>query len=412
MEPRALLRLLFDAAVEAALPRPSWFAGLARPKGRTVVVGAGKAAAAMARAFERSWDAPLEGLVVTRYGHAVPTERIEVTEAAHPVPDAAGLAAARRILGLVTGLTPDDLVVALMSGGGSSLLTLPAEGITLAEKQGVSRDLLRCGASIGEINAVRKALSAIKGGRLLDACAPARVATYIVSDVPGDDPSVVASGPTAPDATPPDAALRVVERYRLDVPPSVRRLLDSSRLIVPRAGSTSEVHLVASARLSLEAAAAKARGLGFDAHVLSDAVEGEAREAAKDHAAIALGIADRGRPFGAPCVLLSGGETTVAVRGHGRGGRNVEFLAALAQALGGHPRVHALAADTDGIDGTEPTAGAFVDPTTLARAGDRLAQALRENDAHALFESLGDRLVTGPTLTNVNDFRAILIQSA
>ena len=413
-DPKTILRALFEAAVEAALPRPEWFADLEPPKtGRTVVVGAGKAAATMARAFEAAWPYPVEGLVVTRYGHAVPTERVEVVEAAHPIPDAAGVEAARHVLSAVQGLMEDDLLVALVSGGGSSLLTLPAPGIALEEKQAVARRLLRSGASIREINAVRKALSAIKGGRLLAAALPARVVTYILSDVPGDDPSIVASGPTVPDATAPGEALRIVERYGLDVPASVRerlRSLDRS----PRSAIQDprlKVSVVASAQISLEAAASKARESGLAAHILSDAVEGEAREVAKVHAALARQVADRSQPFHAPCVLLSGGETTVTVRGRGRGGRNVEFLAALAQALDGHPRIHALAADTDGIDGIEETAGAYVDPTTPFRAGPRLAQALAENDAHALFEALDDRLVTGPTLTNVNDFRAILIEA-
>ncbi len=394
MEPRDLLRALFDAAVAAALPRPEWFAGLERPKGRTVVVGAGKAAASMARAFEAAWPHPVEGLVVTRYGHAVRTERIEVVEAAHPVPDAAGQAAARRILALATDLHEDDLLVALVSGGGSSLLTLPAEGVSLEEKQALTRALLACGASIAEINAVRKSLSAIKGGRLLAAARPARVATYDVSDVPGDDPSVVASGPTVPDATSPGEARRVLARYGLETSLPLRPSLTTG-------AERSTVRIVASARLSLEAAAEKARALGVEPHVLSDRIEGEAREVARDHAEIVR----RSKP---PCLLLSGGETTVTVRGGGRGGRNVEFLAALAQALDGRPGVYALAADTDGIDGSEPTAGALIDPTTAHRAGPRLAQALRDNDAHALFQALDDRVLTGPTLTNVNDFRAIL----
>lgn len=373
------------------------------------MIGAGKAAASMAQAFEVSYSPSLEGLVVTRYGHAAPTRRIEVVEAAHPLPDEGGLRAAERILGMVRGLTGRDLVVALMSGGGSSLLTLPAPGITLEEKAAVAGELLHCGASIGEINAVRKALSAIKGGRLLAAAGDARVVTYVLSDVPGDDPSIVASGPTVSDNTPPGEALRIVDRYGLAVSSSVRCLLSTPlpHLAHRRgeAGGGNETHIVASAATALQAAAEEARRLGVEPRVLSDRIEGEAREVAREHAALAVHLAFEGKAL----VLLSGGETTVAVRGQGRGGRNVEYLAALAQALGGHPGIHALAADTDGIDGTVPNAGAFIDPTTPARAGARLAHTLEENDAHTLFESLGDTLVTGPTLTNVNDFRAILI---
>lgn len=306
MNSRSLLQSLFEAAVGAATPRPDWFAGLEPPRGHTIVVGAGKAAASMARAFEAAWPHPLEGRVVTRYGHAVPTARIEVVEAAHPVPDAAGLRAAERILAAVQGLTADDLVVALISGGGSSLLTLPAEGITLEEKQAVSRELLRSGASIAEINAVRKALSRIKGGRLLRAAAPARVATFLVSDVPGDDPSVVASGPTVPDRTPPGEARRVLERYGISTPPAIRERVRNVELGMGSVDSYSALPaphstlVCASARLSLEAAAARARDLGIEAHILSDAIEGEAREVAKVHAAIARSVADRNEPFRAP----------------------------------------------------------------------------------------------------------------
>jgi hydroxypyruvate reductase len=406
-DPRAFLRSLFDAAVEAAQPKPEWFAGLERPRGRTIVVGAGKAAASMARAFEASWTGPLEGLVVTRYGHAVRCQRIEVAEAAHPVPDEAGLRATRRILDLVSGLSSDDVVVALISGGGSSLLTLPAQGITLEEKRRITGELLKSGASIHEINSVRKALSAVKGGRLLAACAPARVETFVLSDVPGDDPSIVASGPTVPDMTPPGEAQRVIERYGIPVSEvALRRLREPS----PVTHLASSVRLVASSQLSLEAAALKAREQGVPAYILSDAVEGESRDVARAHAIFAAQVADRKKPFiASPSVLLSGGETTVTVRGSGRGGRNVEFLAALAKALDGHPRIYALAADTDGVDGMVETAGAYVDPTTVARAGAALSEALFNNDAHSLFKDLGDTVVTGPTRTNVNDFRAILI---
>ena len=407
MEPRALLRALFDAALEAATPRPEWFAGLEPPRGRTIVVGAGKAAASMARAFEAAWPHPVEGLVVTRYGHGRATRRVEVVEAAHPLPDAAGMRAAERILDAVGNLTPDDLVVALMSGGGSALLTLPAEGVTLGEKRALADALLGSGATIGEINAVRKALSRIKGGRLLAAAQPARVVTYVVSDVPGDDPAVVASGPTVPDDTPPGTALAVLDRHGIAVPAPLRNRLARPGKRVAFGGV--DVRVVASAGIALDAAARKARTWGLDAHVLSDAIEGEAREVAKVHAALARFVADRNAPFRAPCVLLSGGETTVTVGGGGRGGRNVEFLAALAQSLDGHPRVWALAADTDGADGTEPVAGAFIDPTSAARAGADLGRCLAGHDAHTLFERLDDRLATGPTLTNVADFRALLI---
>jgi len=422
MEPRAILRQLFDAAVEAALPKPEWFAGLSKPKGRTIVIGAGKAAASMAQAFEAYWPHPLQGLVVTRYGHALPTRRIEVVEAAHPVPDEAGLAAARRILAMVQGLTEDDLVVALISGGGSALLTLPAEGITLEQKQAINRALLRSGATIAEINAVRKSLSAIKGGRLLAAAQPARVVTYILSDVPGDDPSIVASGPTVPDQTPEGEAERILEKYGIDPVPlpvfprvpndqtteTNHRDENGEGLGVGNPGAQQtppnyEIHLVASSQISLLVAAEKAQTIGLNPIILGDAIEGESREVAKTQAALAF-------KYPKNTVLLSGGETTVTVRGQGRGGRNVEFLAALAQALDGASSIYALAADTDGIDGVEPTAGAFIDPTTKTRAGHRLDDALAHNDAHTLFELLNDQLVTGPTHTNVNDFRAILIR--
>jgi hydroxypyruvate reductase len=407
MTPRALLRSLFDAAVEAAIPKKEWFAGLEPPKGRTVVVGAGKAAASMARAFEQSWSGPLEGVVVTNHGNVVPTARVEVIEASHPVPDTSSVKAARRVLGAVQGLTEDDLVVALISGGGSSLLTLPVEGIRLEEKQAISRELLRCGASISEINTVRKRLSAIKGGRLLDACYPARVVTYVLSDVPGDDPSVVASGPTVPVTGTPEDALAVIDRYQLPVSSSIREIVRSSD--IPRKSVESEIYVVASSQKSLEAAAARANELGIVAHILSDRIEGESRDVAHMQAAFAVQVAEKSQPFEPPCVLLSGGETTVTVRGKGRGGRNVEFLAALALALGGHPQIYALAADTDGVDGVVETAGALIDPTTFYRADGRLDEALANNDAHTLFEDLGDSLVTGPTHTNVNDFRAIFV---
>ncbi|WP_265922004.1 glycerate kinase type-2 family protein [Cupriavidus nantongensis] len=416
-EPRALLRDLFDTAVASVsashclpphLPAP--------PKGRTVVIGAGKAAAAMAQAVEANWPGELSGLVVTRYGHGADCRRIEVVEAAHPVPDEAGARAAQRMVELVQGLTADDLVLCLISGGGSALLAAPAPGLTLADKQAVNKALLRSGASIGEMNCVRKHLSALKGGRLALHCAPARVETLLISDIPGDDPTLIASGPTLPDATTCADALAVIAKYGIDVPANVRAHLESGAGETPKPGDT-RFHghrsvTLATAQQALEAAAARARELGFEAHILSDCIEGEAREVAEVHAAIARQVAQRGQPFGKPCVILSGGETTVTVRGKGRGGRNAEFLLALAVALDGLPGVHAIAGDTDGIDGSEDNAGALLSPDTLTRAGARGLQArahLENNDGYGFFAGLDDLIVTGPTRTNVNDFRAILI---
>lgn len=401
MEPRALLRAMFDAAVAAAAPATALPPCLPRPpKGRTVVVGAGKASAAMAAALEAHWPGELSGLVVTRYGHAVPTRRIEVVEAAHPVPDAAGERAAARILALVEGLGPDDLVLALVSGGASALLALPAPGITLAEKQAVNRALLKSGASIAEMNCVRKHLSRVKGGRLAAAAAPARVVALLISDVPGDDPSVIGSGPTVPDPTTVEDARAVLSKYGIAAPAALSE--------TPKRLANSEVVMVATPQKSLQAAAGVARAHGFAPLLLGDALEGEAREAAKVMAGIARSCAVHGHPARPPCVLLSGGETTVTVRGKGRGGRNAEFLLALAIALDGHPKIHALAADTDGIDGSEDNAGALIGPDTLARGPDAKAR-LADNDAYGFFSALGDLVVTGPTLTNVNDFRAILV---
>ena len=422
---RAVLRGLFDAAVAAADPArclPPWLPGPPDlPRGRTVVVGAGKAAAAMARAVEDHWRgdmARLSGLVVTRYGHGAPTRRIEVVEAAHPTPDAAGQLAAARILDSVKGLTPDDLVLVLLSGGGSALLAAPMAGITLAEKRAVTKALLACGASIGEINCVRKHLSAIKGGRLALAAAPARVLTLAISDVPGDDLSTIASGPTVPDPTDCAAALEIVDRYAIELPASARQALLTGAGETPKADdprfSRCESHVIATAQTSLAAAAAAASAQGITPLVLGDAIEGEAREAARVLGGIALSCAAHGVPLPAPCVLLSGGETTVTVRGRGRGGRNAEFLLGLALALGGHRCIHAIACDTDGIDGSEDNAGALLLPDTAARAtaaGIDLRARLTENDAYGVFEALGDLVVTGPTRTNVNDFRAILIET-
>ena len=429
-DPQAFLLDLYRAAVKDAQPLYSMAQCLPKPpKGRTLVLGAGKAGGSMAQALEALWpaDAPLSGLVVTRYGHIPPrpeglAQRIEVVQAAHPVPDAAGLAAAERILALTEGLTEDDLVLCLISGGGSALLTLPAEGIDLEEKQRINRALLESGAAIGEMNCVRKHLSRIKGGRLGAACAPARVVTLTISDVPGDDPSIIASGPTVPDASSCADALAILARYRIEVPESVRRALEAGELETPKPGDARfdghEVHMIATPQHSLEAAARVAEAAGLRAHVLSDEIEGESREVAKVHAALARAVARHGQPFAKPCVILSGGETTVTIRQRpagtpkGRGGRAGEFCMGLAQALQGQEKVWALAADTDGIDGVEDNAGARVSPDTLARAqaqGMRIAEYLDRNDAYGFFDALGDLGVTGPTHTNVNDFRAILV---
>ncbi|MEK0081761.1 glycerate kinase type-2 family protein [Benzoatithermus flavus] len=415
--PRELLRAMFQAAIDAALPARIVPRHLPTPpKGRTVVVGAGKASAAMAQALERHWPGPLEGLVVTRYGHGCPCERIEIVEAAHPVPDANGAAAARRILELVRGLSEDDLVIALISGGGSSLLALPAEGLTLADKQAVNRALLRSGAPIEAINCVRKHLSAIKGGRLAAAAFPARTLSLVISDVPGDDLSAIASGPTVPDPTTFADARAILARYGLTEPASVLRHLEEARDETPKPGdprlARAETVLIATPQRSLEAAAEVARAAGVTPLILGDAIEGEAAEVGKVLAGIARSVAMHGHPLPAPCVLLSGGETTVTVKGSGRGGRNVELLLSLAVALQGLAGVWALAGDTDGIDGAEEVAGAIVTPDTLARAralGIDARASLAENDGHGFFAALGDQIVTGPTLTNVNDFRAVLV---
>jgi len=417
--PRVLLRRMFDAAIDAAQPARCLPPHLPPPpRGRTVVVGAGKASAAMARAFEAHWPGEVSGVVVTRYGYAVPCERIEIVEAAHPVPDAAGMSAARRILDLVRGLTADDLVVALISGGGSALLVQPAPGLTLDDKQAVNRALLKSGATIGEMNCVRRHLSAIKGGRLAAACHPAAVVTLLMSDVPGDDPIDIASGPTVADPTTCADALDIVRRYAIDVPAPVRRVLESRKGESVKPGdprlARAATRMIAAPQASLEAAAAVARAAGVTPMILGDAIEGEAREVGTVMAGIAHQVAQHGQPLPPPCVLLSGGETTVTVRGGGRGGRNVEFLLALALALDGRPDVHALAGDTDGVDGQDEIAGAIVTPDTLARAwalGLRPRDRLADNDGHGFFGALGDAVVTGPTLTNVNDFRAILVDA-
>jgi len=417
VDPKALLESMFNAAIAAAqpalrvpqlLPPP--------PAGRLIVIGAGKASAAMAKAVEDHWPGELSGVVVTRYGYSVPCKRIEIVESAHPVPDAASERASQRLFETVRELRENDVVLALISGGASSLVVAPLPGLTLDDKQAVNRALLKSGASIGEMNCVRKHLSAIKGGRLAAACHPAKVMTLLLSDVPGDRPTDIGSGPTVGDPTTCADALAIVRRYKVDLPAHVLEPLVSGggESVKPDdpllAGN--EVRFVATPRLALEAAAAVARKAGIAVHVLGDSIEGEARDVGKVMAGITLEVACHGQPFKPPCILLSGGETTVTVRGQGRGGRNVEFLLSLAVALEGCRGVHALAGDTDGVDGMEEIAGAYVAPDTLKRAWSRGINAkerLADNDGHGFFEALGDSVVTGPTFTNVNDFRAIYV---
>jgi glycerate 2-kinase len=416
-EPKQLLRQMFDAAVAAAqsshclpphLPAP--------PQGRTIVIGAGKASAEMARVVEQHWPGPLTGLVVTRYGYAVPCERIEIMEAAHPVPDEASVLAAERILALVSGLTADDLVICLISGGGSALMALPGEGLSLHDKQAINRALLKSGATIGEMNCVRRHLSRIKGGRLAAACHPARVVTLLISDVPGDDPADIASGPTSADRTTCLDALAILQRYQIAMPDAVRTLLDSGAGESVKPGDTrlanSVTRMVATPLMALEAAAQVGRDADVPVHILGDSIEGEARDVGIVMAGMARHVALHGQPFAAPCILLSGGETTVTVRGEGRGGRNVEFLLSLAVALNGQAGTYAIACDTDGVDGQDEIAGAIITPDTLARAwalGIKPRESLANNDGHGFFQALGDAVVSGPTLTNVNDFRAVYI---
>jgi hydroxypyruvate reductase len=430
--PRGFLRALYDAAVQRALPAHDTAAFLPPPpditgprRGRTLVLGAGKAGGAMAAAVDALWpaQAPLSGLVITRYDHVPPAYkahpgRIEVVEAAHPVPDEAGLRAAERIAALARGLTPHDLVLCLISGGGSALLSLPAPGLTLADKQAVNKALLKSGAAIDEMNCVRKHLSAIKGGRLAAMCAPARVVTLLISDVPGDAPEVIASGPTVPDPSTCADALAILRRYGIAMPPAALAGLESGAFETPKPGDAvfagHQVHMIATPQQSLEAAAALARSAGIEAHILSDEMEGESREVGKVQAALARAVARRGQPFAKPCVILSGGETTVTVRHPqpGRGGRAGEFLLGCAIALQGQAGVHVLAADTDGIDGVQSNAGAIVTPSTLHRAqaqGLSAAAMLDRHDVFGFFEALGDLVVPGPTFTNVNDFRALLV---
>ena len=416
--PRDFLLSLYQTAVDAVSAEKCLPAFLPTPPttGRTIVIGAGKAAAAMASTVEKHWQGALSGLVVTRYGHGAPCDKIEVIEAAHPVPDAAGQQAAERMMEMVQGLSADDVVLCLISGGGSALLALPAEGITLAQKQALNKALLRSGAAIDEMNCVRKHLSAIKGGRLGLACAPARVVTLMISDVPGDDPSIIASGPTLPDDSTCADALAILQKYAIEIPPNVLDHLQSGRGETPDATdprfARHSHHIIATAQDALDAAADAARAAGIHAHVLSDGIEGEAKDIGLMHAALARQIAQKGQPFQRPCVVLSGGETTVTVRGNGRGGRNAEFLLSLTLALNGHPGIYALACDTDGIDGSEDNAGAICEPTSLQRAAENHLYPklmLENNDGYGFFSCLDDLIVTGPTRTNVNDFRAILV---
>jgi len=419
MTPAKLLKALFEDAVEAAMPSICVPAHLPeRPKGRTVIIGAGKASGAMARALEDAWDGPLKGLVVTRYGYRVPTTRLEVVEAAHPVPDAAGRKAAERIFKLVQGLTQDDLVLCLISGGGSALLALPPDGLTLEDKQAINKALLKSGATISEMNIVRKHLSAIKGGRLAAAAHPARVVALMISDVPGDDPSIIASGPTVADPSTNEDALAIIEKYGIEVPYAVRmRLRHADETPKPGDKRLERVEniMIATPQASLEAAAEVARKAGVTPVILGDSIEGESRDVALVHAGIARQCALRGQPERPPCVLISGGETTITLKGKGKGGRNTEFLLALAIALDGRPNIYALAGDTDGIDGSEDNAGALIYPDTLtraAKAGINAKAMLADNDPWTFFKAIGDLLVTGPTLTNVNDFRAVLIDKS
>lgn len=418
MKARELLLEMFSRAIAAVSADKCLPSFLPAPpaKGRTLVIGAGKGAAAMARTVEDHWQGELSGLVVTRYGHGAGCRRIEVVEAAHPVPDEAGRRAASRIMEMAQGLTEDDLVLCLISGGGSALLALPAEGITLEEKQAVNKALLQSGATISEMNCVRKHFSAIKGGRLALACAPARIVTLLISDVPGDDPGVIASGPTLPDPTTCEDALAILRKYGIAISPNMEKHLSTGMGETPKPDNPrfarNSHRIIATARHALEAAAEAARQAGVTPYILSDDMEGEARDVGMVHAALARQVALRNQPFQKPCVIISGGETTVTVRGNGRGGRNAEFLLSLAANLNGLPGVHAIAGDTDGIDGSEDNAGAIYQPDSIFRAeklGLRAHAMLDNNDGYGFFSMLGDLVVTGPTRTNVNDFRAILI---
>ncbi|HEV2506009.1 MAG TPA: glycerate kinase [Mesorhizobium sp.] len=418
LDPKAFLTAIFEAAVAAADPELTIRRHLpAKPKGRTIVIGAGKGSAQMAAAFEKVWDGPIEGLIVTRYGYGAPTRHLEVVEAAHPVPDAAGLAAAKRLHEIVSGLREDDLVVALVCGGGSALLPSPAGGLTLADEIAVNEALLASGAPISAMNTIRKHVSTIKGGRLAAAAWPARVVSLIVSDIPGDNPALVASGPTVPDEAGRADALAAIKAYGMKLPDAVMAHINSAASEAPRPDdpkfARNEVHVIASAAVSLEAAATEAKRQGIEAVILSDALEGEAREVGSVHAAIAREVATRNRPFKKPVLVLSGGETTVTLRAKGKGGRNSEFLLAFAIGINGVDGIDALAADTDGIDGSEDNAGAFCDGSTVTRMRAATVDAkamLAGNNAWTAFNAVNDLFVPGPTGTNVNDLRAILVR--
>lgn len=417
LEPKALLRQLVDAAIEAADPKVRVPAVLPEKPARALVLGAGKASGAMAKAVEDAWpDVDLRGLVVTRYDYEVPCQRIEVVAASHPVPDQAGRDAALRIVGLARTAATDELVIALISGGGSALLTAPADGISFEDKQEVNRQLLRSGADITEMNTIRKHISAIKGGRLAEAAAPAKILTVLISDVPGDDPAVIASGPTVPDPSTFEQARAIVDKYKMNLPESVQRHLEAAEHETPKPGDEvfdgASIVFAAKPDSSIEAAAALAEKAEVSVVDLGDRVEGEARDVGREHADIALACKAGNGPAKPPCVILSGGETTVTMRGSGRGGRNTEYLLGVAERLAGSEGIYAVACDTDGIDGSEDNAGAFIDPTTISRAlaaGLSVEQALADNDAYSLFKLTDDLLITGPTFTNVNDFRALLI---
>jgi len=411
---RGALTEIFMAAVKSADPHEALIKALPeKPRGRCIVVGAGKASAAMAAALEAAWpDVDLQGVVVTRYGHAAPTQKIRIVEAAHPVSDAMSEVASMLMMEQVENLTADDCVIALISGGGSSLLALPRKGITLADKQAVNKALLKSGATINEMNTVRKQLSDIKGGRLALAARPARVITLIISDVPGDDPQSIASGPTVADSSTTEEALEIIARYGLDLPDPVMRVMRTPRAPVTPADIDEDIRLIATPSGALAAAAEVARRMGYTPLILGDALEGESAQLGIVMAGIAKSVKQHGLPVKGPAVLLSGGETTVTIgdTGCGRGGRNTEFLLALACALKGEEGIYAIAGDSDGIDGTEDAAGAIVTPDTLSRTALDAKAMLRGHDSYSYFAALGDLVVTGPTLTNVNDIRVVVVR--